>query len=105
MSTMLIEFNFVLCQSVAHLNLISALHTCVLALPEGFPVVREITNTTVTVIEKGFPMTLRCRITGDPMPEVIWYRNKSPVDVHSSNRVRVVNRHGVSGSKFILLQL
>ncbi|XP_067952178.1 receptor-type tyrosine-protein phosphatase delta-like isoform X2 [Watersipora subatra] len=68
------------------------------ALPEGYPKVEEITENSLTLKEKGFPMSLRCTITGDPEPEVIWYKDKTPVDVTSFNRVQVINRPDVPGS-------
>jgi len=69
------------------------------ALPEGFPVVSELTEKTIILIERGFPMALTCTVTGDPEPQIIWYKDKAPVDIHSSSRVVVATRPGVPGCK------
>lgn len=61
--------------------------------------VTDVTNRSITVIEKGFPMRLQCAIVGNPMPEVIWYRNKKPVDRGSDRTFEVVSRPGVPGCK------
>lgn len=63
--------------------------------------VTEYTNSTVTLIEKGFPLYLKCTITGEPMPQVIWYRNKTPVDIHG--RAKIVHRQNAPGCMYTLL--
>ena len=66
--------------------------SCVLALSEGFPRVTAMTQRDTLVIEMGFPMRLACSVEGNPKPEVIWYKDKIPVNVTSSNRVQILPR-------------
>lgn len=61
------------------------------ALPEGFPEVTEFVDKDTLVVELGFPMRLACSVRGTPVPEVIWYKNKIPVDLAGDNRIQVLS--------------
>lgn len=47
----------------------------------------------------GFPMRLKCSIVGVPAATVVWYKDKIPVDVDSSNRVQVISDPARPGCK------
>ena len=69
------------------------------ALPEGYPRITEVPDKTTMVVEMGFPMRLKCSIVGAPPATVIWYKDKKPVDVDTSNRVQVISDPSRPGCK------
>ncbi|VDP41588.1 unnamed protein product [Schistosoma mattheei] len=47
--------------------------------PSGYP--RFLNSFSVIVARKNSEVELECRATGDPIPEITWFRDSIPIDL------------------------
>ncbi|XP_066298195.1 receptor-type tyrosine-protein phosphatase delta-like isoform X2 [Branchiostoma lanceolatum] len=57
-------------------------------LPPGFPVITR--DPQLKVVEKGRMATLLCSASGNPDPEITWFKDMSPVDM-TDPRIRLID--------------
>ncbi|KAI8509854.1 hypothetical protein Bbelb_122820 [Branchiostoma belcheri] len=57
-------------------------------LPPGFPVITR--DPQLKVVEKGRMATLLCSASGNPDPEITWFKDMTPVDM-SDPRIRLID--------------
>jgi len=68
-------------------------------LPPGFPVITR--DPQLKVVEKGRMATLLCSASGNPDPEITWFKDMSPVDM-TDPRIRLIDsgKHDNEKNKF-----
>ena len=66
------------------------------SIPAGFPVITR--GPALDVVEKGYSAVLNCEASGNPDPELLWFKDYIPVDL-STERIKLTS------CKFFLLQL
>ncbi|MEQ2157656.1 hypothetical protein GOODEAATRI_003875, partial [Goodea atripinnis] len=64
-------------------------------IPHGFPVIDM--GPQLKVVEKTRTATMLCAASGNPDPEISWYKDMLPVDINSSNgRIKQLRSDGVT---------
>lgn len=69
-------------------------------IPHGFPTIDM--GPQLKVVEKTRIATMLCAASGNPDPEIIWFKDMLPVDISNSNgRIKQL-RSGTIGLNYIL---
>ena len=67
---------------------LSSLLSCLCTyIPDGYPRITDIPQARSIVTQAGYPLTIRCTVSGYPVPTALRYKNNKPVDVQAAQPV------------------